>query len=115
MVVRVGSLLLLLLVLLWRVVKLLLLMCRIVLLMLRMMLRLLLVLSVEHACSSRCVHIGHGIVSGRGLRMMVGGSIVVRRSRSRRIGVGGPVVASRDHVRVVRVMLRHLAGAVVFI
>ena len=64
-------------------------------------------------CSSRCVHIGHGIVSGRGLRMMVGGSIVVRRSR--RIGVGGPVVASRDHVRVVRVMLRHLAGAVVFI
>ena len=66
-------------------------------------------------CSSRCVHIGHGIVSGRGLRMMVGGSIVVRRSRSRRIGVGGPVVASRDHVCVVRVMLRHLAGAVVFI
>ena len=64
-------------------------------------------------CSSCCVHPSEAIVLN--LRMMVGGSIMVCRSRSR-IGVGGPVVASRDHVvRVVRVMLRHLAGAVVFI
>ena len=59
-------------------------------------------------CSSRCVHLGHRIV--RNLGMVVVGSIVVRRRR-----VGGPVVASRDHVRVVGVLLRHLAGAVVFI
>ena len=58
------------------------------------------------------MHLGHGIV--RNLRMMVGGSIVICRG-SRGIGVGGPVVAPRDHVRVVGVMLRHLAGAVVFI
>ena len=59
-------------------------------------------------CSSRCVHLGHGIV--RDLGMVAVGSIVVRRRR-----IGGPVVASRDHVRVVGVLLRHLAGAVVFI
>ena len=60
-------------------------------------------------CSSRRVHLGHGIV--RDLGMMAVGSIVVRRRRR----IGGPIVASRDHVRVVGVLLRHLAGAVVFI
>ena len=59
-------------------------------------------------CSSRRVHLGHRIV--RDLGMVAVGPIVVRRRR-----IGGPVVASRDHVGVVGVLLRHLAGAVVFI